>query len=650
LSRALEGLNRHASTHAAGVVISDIPLIERVPLCVPKDDIVTQFTMNDIQAVGLTKFDFLGLKTLTVIKNVLRLVKEGRGEDIDIDSLPLSDSKTYELLSRGDTDGVFQLESTGMREILTNLKPDCIEDIIALIALYRPGPMNMVPEFISRKQRKTKINYVLPQLREILSETYGIILYQEQVMQIAVIIGGYSLSEADTLRKVMSKKNTSEMEKEKPKFLVGAQKNNIPPEKALNIWDQIKDFAEYGFNKSHSTAYAMISYQTAYLKTHYAVEFMAALLTSEKDNRDKIIKYINCCKELGIKVLPPDINESVRDFNVTETCIRFGLAAIKNVGMGSIDAILSARSKLGKFSSLTELCNNVDFSKVNKRVFESLIKCGAFDSLGYRRKQLIGSYESIIESAQKRRKEELCGQSTLFNDFGEMRGNNQHSSYEYLADDTQEWDIKEILYHEKDTMGFYISSHPLSRFVDKLAFVTNIDSEKISEMKDKDIVSFAGNICSIKEITTRKKELMAYIDIEDLKGTINVIFFPDVYKKYAHLLHTDETILIKGSIDVGEESAKVIASEFHILDEYLKTTNTVKVSFKINSSNAKENTVDLLKEIIRTNKGNHQLYLNLQNDKFETVIDMGNNYRINISEEIIKEVDGILGTNSTVLC
>jgi len=400
-SRSLEGLNRHASIHAAGVVISDLPLVERVPLYKsPKDEVVTQFSMNDLQTVGLTKFDFLGLKTLTVIKNALDFIREGRGIEIDINTLPLDESKTYQLLMRGDTDGVFQLESSGMKDILVNMKPDCIEDIIALIALYRPGPMNMVPEFISRKQGKTKIVYEIPELEDILRETYGVIVYQEQVMQIASALGNYTMAEADILRKVMSKKKPSEMEKEKPKFLDGAKSNRISEKKAKKIWEQMETFAEYGFNKSHSTAYAMISYQTAYLKANYPVEFMAALLTSEKDNRDKIIKYIVSCKDSGINVLPPDINESMRDFSVAGEHIRFGLAAVKNVGVGAIDSIISVREDVGNFKTFFDFCDRIDIRKINKRMLESLIKCGAFDSTGYNRRQLMECYEGVLDSAQ----------------------------------------------------------------------------------------------------------------------------------------------------------------------------------------------------------------------------------------------------------
>ena len=348
LSLVLEGLNRHSSVHAAGVVISDAPLVERVPLFAPKDDIVSQYSMKDIEAVGLTKFDFLGLKTLTVIKNAVNFIKESHNIDIDINDLPLDDEETYKLLMKGETDGVFQLESSGMKDLLVNFKPDHIEDIIALIAAYRPGPMKMIPDFIARKHGKQQITYELPQLETILKETYGIILYQEQVMQIANVIGGYTMAQADTLRKVMGKKKVADMEKEKPKFLEGAKKQKINENKAKVIWDQMETFAEYGFNKSHSAAYSIITYQTAYLKTHYPVAFMAALLTSEKDNRDKIIKYMTTCREMSINILPPDINESQKDFSISGENIRFGLAAVKNVGEAAIESIIAMRKK-GKF-------------------------------------------------------------------------------------------------------------------------------------------------------------------------------------------------------------------------------------------------------------------------------------------------------------
>lgn len=648
LSRALEGLNRHASTHAAGMVISDVPLVERVPLCIPKDDVVTQFTMNDIQHVGLTKFDFLGLKTLTVIKNALRFIKEGRGDQIDIDIIPLDDVKTYQLLTKGETDGVFQLESSGMKDILIRLKPDCIEDIIALIALYRPGPMSMVPEFIARKQGNTKIVYELPQLEDILKETYGIILYQEQVMQIAVVIGKYTMAEADTLRKVMSKKKASEMDKEKPKFLEGAKKARIPEAKARKIWEQMESFAEYGFNKSHSTAYAMISYQTAYLKAHYPVEFMAALLTSEKDNRDKIIKHISSCKEAGINVLPPDINESARDFSITGECIRFGLAAVKNVGVSAIDAIISSRAQKGKFSNFNDFCNRIDLSKVNKRVMESLIKCGAFDSLGYRRRELMISYETTMEVAQRRRKEETSLQSTLFAD-SEIKDQNQAVVNDKSMANIPEWDSKELLSHEKETLGFYITGHPLSGFMEKLAVVADTDAENISERKDKENVSFGGVVSNIREVSTKKKDIMAYVTVEDMKGSINVIFFADVYRKVLPILHGDEPVFIRGVLDVAEDSIKVIASEAHLLREIseVKRNYYKSAHFIVNIERVSDDSLVALGNLLKKNPGGNDGYIRLLNAYYEIIVYLGDDNRIELSEKIRKEADRILGDGAT---
>jgi DNA polymerase-3 subunit alpha len=646
LSRALEGLNRHASTHAAGVVISDVPLVERVPLCSPKGDVVTQFAMKDIETIGLTKFDFLGLKTLTVIKNVLRFVKEGRGEAIDMESLSLDDEKTYQLLMRGDTDGVFQLESSGMKDTLVSMKPDCIEDVIALIALYRPGPMNMVPEFISRKQGRTKIVYELPELEAILKETYGVIVYQEQVMQIAGAIGNYTMAEADTLRKVMSKKKAEEMEKEKPKFLSGSKIKKIAEQKAKKIWDQMETFAQYGFNKSHSTAYAMISYQTAYLKAHYPAEFMAALLTSEKDNRDKIIKHIAGCKDMGIFVLPPDINESQRDFSVSGDQVRFGLSAVKNVGVGAIDTVIEARNRLGTFRSFDHFCEHVDFRKVNKRVIESLIKCGAFDAMGYKRRPLMSSYEEIIELAQRRHREKSSGQSSIFDQFEKKESADPDVSEKTMLPDLPEWEHRELLAYEKETLGFYITGHPLSGFTARLGMVANTDAAAILEKKDKEEVSFAGVVSNIREVTTKKKDLMAYVTIEDLKGSITVIFFADVYRKVYDLLHGEEPVLIKGVLDVGEESIKVVASEAVPLAEALDRPFQT-ASFRFDTRRLVDHDLEALRTVLRRHPGKAEGFIHLLDDQSETVIYLGKNILFSPSGQLKEEADRILGADST---
>jgi DNA polymerase-3 subunit alpha len=646
LSRALEGLNRHASTHAAGVVISDMPLVERVPLCAPKDDVVTQFAMKDIETIGLTKFDFLGLKTLTVIKNTLTFIRQGRGQEIDMESLPLDDEKTYQLLMRGDTDGVFQLESAGMKDILVSMKPDCIEDVIALIALYRPGPMNMVPEFISRKQGKTKIAYELPELEAILKETYGVIVYQEQVMQIAGAIGNYTMAEADTLRKVMSKKKAEEMEKEKPKFLSGAKIKKISEQKARKIWDKMETFAQYGFNKSHSTAYAMISYQTAYLKAHYPAEFMAALLTSEKDNRDKIIKHIATCKDMGIFVLPPDINESHRDFSVSGDQIRFGLSAVKNVGVGAIDTIIEARDGLGKFRSFYHFCEHVDLRKVNKRVIESLIKCGAFDAMGYKRRPLMSSYEEIMDLAQRRHREKSSGQSSIFDQFEKIQGDDPDRSEKALMSDLPEWDPRELLANEKEMLGFYITGHPLSRYTERLGMVANTDSESILEKKDKEEVRFTGVVSNIRDVTTKKKDLMAYVTLEDLKGSITAIFFADVYRKASDLLHGDEPILVKGIVDVGEDSIKVIAAEVQLLSEALDLPFQA-ASFRFDTTRLADHDLEALRNLLRKHPGKAEGFIHLLDERSETVIHLGKGILFAPSKSLKEEADRILGTGAT---
>ncbi len=650
LSRSLEGLNRHSSTHAAGVVISDKPLLERVPLCrSPKDDVVTQFSMNDLQAVGLTKFDFLGLKTLTVIRDTLRFIREGKGVELDIQRIPLDDRKTYQLLSQGETDGVFQLESRGMKEILVSMKPDCIEDVIALIALYRPGPLKsgMVQEYISRKQGKTKITYEVPQLEPILKETYGVIVYQEQVMQIASVLANYTMGEADTFRKAMSKKNPAEMEKEKPKFIAGARKNRIPEAKARKIFEQMETFAGYGFNKSHSTAYAMISYQTAFLKAHFPCQFMTALLTSEKNNRDKVIKYISVCKEMGINVLPPDINESMRDFSVTGEHIRFGLAAVKNVGESAVDSIIESRTKEGRFKSFYDFCTRVDLRKINKRVVESLIKCGAFDLMGYRRRPLMEGYEKVIEMTQRGHKGGGRHQAHLFDIHGEDPGGRHDRLEADLIPQVPEWDHQELLQHEKETLGFYITGHPLLRYTDQLYRVVDVDSETILERKDRENVSFAGIVSAHREVTTRRKDIMAYLNIEDLKGSISAIAFTDIYRTHMDLIKGEAPLYFRGTLDVGEESTQVRLTEVKLLSEVLEMPYH-SIHFHVDATVKGPADIESLRVVLDRYRGRFDGYLHIiLPERSETVVYLGEKLRLSISEGMKREADAILGMGST---
>ncbi|MBN2539712.1 MAG: DNA polymerase III subunit alpha, partial [Deltaproteobacteria bacterium] len=644
LSQSLEGLNRHASTHAAGVVISDVPLVERVPLYKsPKnDDIVTQYSMNDLQSVGLTKFDFLGLRTLTVIRDALKFIREGRGEtDFSIESIPLDDEATYNLLAKGQTDGVFQLESAGMKDLLINIKPDCIEDIIALISLYRPGPMTMIPDYIARKQGRQKIVYEDPRLEDILKETYGTIIYQEQVMQIAGAVGGYSMADADNLRRAMSKKKASAMGKESPKFLAGAKKNKISEAKAKKIWDQMETFAGYGFNKSHSTAYTIISFQTAYLKAHYPVEFMTALLTSEKNNRDNIIKYISSCRDMGINVLPPDINESFTDFSIAGDNIRFGLSAVKNVGSGAVDSIILARTSEGKFTSFFDFCDRVDMHRVNKKVIESLIKCGAFDSLEKNRCRLMEGYEDIALVAQKRNIDRMNGQTNLF-DQPEIEDTTQPQ-----LPDVPEWDHDILLSYEKEMLGFYITGHPLLKYADRLNTIVDCNSQTLSGKKDGSIVSVAGVMSNLKEVVTKKKDKMAYVTIEDLKGFITVVVFADLYRDSVSMIKSEEPLYVKGRLDIGDEGAKIVASEITTVEEAIKTPFS-SVHFMVDTKNSNADIIEGLKTILDRHKGNYIGYIHLLSlNGADTIISLGEGSGVEISEDIKKEADEILGPGAT---
>ena len=648
LSLILEGLNRHSSVHAAGVVISDAPLIERVPLFAPKDDIVSQYSMKDIEAVGLTKFDFLGLKTLTVIRNAIDFIKESHNIDIDINNLPLDDKETYRLLMKGETDGVFQLESSGMKDLLVNFKPDHIEDVIALIAAYRPGPMKMIPDFIARKHGKQQIAYELPQLEPILKETYGIILYQEQVMQIANVIGGYTMSQADTLRKVMGKKQVAAMEKEKPKFLEGAKKQKINESKAKTIWDQMETFAEYGFNKSHSAAYAIITYQTAYLKAHYPVAFMAALLTSEKDNRDKIIKHMSNCKEMGINILPPDINESQKDFSISGENIRFGLAAVKNVGEAAIESIIAMRREAA-FISFMDFLSRVDLRKVNRRVIESLIKCGSFDSLGNTRRELMECLDSAMDEAQRKQKELLSNQASIFDHFDTADSTDTNGGGSFQIPHLPEWDRKELLSIEKETLGFYITGHPLHGYADKLNLIANANSTTLNTKRDKDTITIAGIISSLTERLTRKKDVMCNVVLEDLQGSVSIIFWADVYKKFYAMLHADEPVVVQGTVDVGDEALKIIAQDVVPLSKALENPYK-QVRFMIDTDKVTPEKIESLCQTIRKFNGKYEGYIHLLNGKSETVVRLGEHTRIDICDRLQREADAILGEGSTVYC
>ncbi len=641
ISLALEGLTRHASTHAAGVVVTPTPLSEFLPLYVdPKSGgQVTQYPMSYVEKIGLVKFDFLGLKTLTVIENAVRLIREGRDADFNLKLIPDDDKKTFELLSRGETTGVFQLESSGMKEYLVKLKPNCFEDLIAMVALYRPGPLGsgMVDSFIKRKHGSEKFEYDFPQLEPILKDTYGVIVYQEQVMLIAQVLANYSLGGADLLRRAMGKKKAEEMEKQKKIFLAGAAENKLNLKKAEGVFDLMAKFAAYGFNKSHSAAYALIAYQTAYLKAHYPVEFMAALLTEDMENTDKVIKNIGEVRAMGVEVLPPDINASARSFTVSEGVMRFGLGAVKGVGAAALDSIQEVR-KEKPFASMQDFCERVDLRKVNKKVVEALIKCGAFDSLGGKRAQFYASFEESMEIGQRLQKELESGQDSLFGskEILSLGGN----GYGELPD-IEEWDEKTLLSYEKEALGFYVSGHPLARYSDSIKRFATCETSELSERTDKEQVKVCGIVSGIKELMTKKGDRMAFVSLEDLSGSVEVIVFPEVYAAAMDLLKGEDPILVSGELDIGEEACKILANEVALLKD-VKETMAQRVHIRLSTPGLEEIKLRQLKGLIQRYRGNCdvQLHIVIPN-RSETTIALPKQLKMSASDEAMAAAEAL---------
>jgi DNA polymerase-3 subunit alpha len=515
--------------------------------------------MKYTEMTGLIKFDFLGLKTLTVIEIANQLIAKTIGKRLDIAAIPMDDEKTYKLLRKGDALGVFQLESSGMRALLTSMKPELFTDLIALVALYRPGPLEsgMVDDFVNTKHGKMVAKYPLPQLEPILKETYGVIVYQEQVMKIANVLANYSLGDADILRRAMGKKIPEVMNNEKEKFMNGCRTNNIPEDKAEYIFDLMAKFAGYGFNKSHSAAYALIAYQTAFLKAHFPAQFMAALLSCDVSNTDKVVLYINECKDREIEVLPPDINESDHNFNVIEGRIRFGLAAVKNVGGAALDSIIEERVKEGPYKSLENFCNRIDSRRVNRRVIESLIKAGAYDSLGVKRSQLFAILDQALDQAQSAQRDKQSGQISLFGLLPE--GDSLKATSIHLPD-IPEWDQRELLAAEKETVGFYITGHPLDAYRKDLKEMVDADLATLSDSKEERPVRVGGLIRTLKEHKSKNGERMAFVTLEDLSGSMEIIIFPRTFAECSELLNTSDPLIIQGNLQTSDErGVKIIA-------------------------------------------------------------------------------------------
>ncbi|MDK2810613.1 MAG: polymerase subunit alpha [Petroclostridium sp.] len=661
-AKALEGLPRHASTHAAGVVISKEPISTYVPLQKNDDNITTQFPMGTLEELGLLKMDFLGLRTLTVIRDAVNMIKQSKNIEIDINSISFDDKPVFEILCQGYTEGVFQLESAGMKQFMKELQPQSLEDIIAGISLYRPGPMDQIPRYIRNKNNPHEIRYKHPLLENILNVTYGCIIYQEQVMQIVRELGGYSLGRADLVRRAMSKKKADVMEKEKNNFiygivdetgeviLPGAIRRGVEERVAEEIFDEMMDFAKYAFNKSHAAAYAVIAYQTAWLKCYYPTEFMAALLTSVLDNSTKVSQYIQECKRLGIKLLPPDINESYDGFTVSGNCIRFGLVAVKNVGRNIIRDVVEERTTRGAFKSFRDFCERMSEKDLNKRLIESLIKCGAFDCFGVYRSQLMAVYEKIIDSIGQNKKRNLDGQISLFcNEF-----NSRHNfSVNDDLPQIKEYPVKVLLSMEKETIGLYLSGHPLDPYriqLDQVINATTADilslEENISEtnlnhstkvLADGTEVILGGIIISKKTKTTKNNSLMAFITLEDLFGTIEVIVFPKILDKYYNYIIEDNIVTIKGRISIREEEQpKILCEEIMPLKMISKAK---KLYIKIRSKN--NNILDRVTPVLRFFNGDTPVYVYFEENEKITVA--SRDMWVNLNDLLITELKNIVG-------
>lgn len=643
-AQVLEGLTRHASIHAAGVVIADRNLTDYVPLFKTSDDqITTGYSMDGIAKIGLLKMDFLGLRTLTVIDKAVKWVKKTRGIDIDITKIPLDDKKTYELLGEASSLGIFQLESGGMRELLKKIKPSEFEDLISILALYRPGPMGsgMLEDFIKRKRGEAPVKYPHPKLEKVLKETFGIIVYQEQVMQVTNVLAGFSMTAADHLRRAMSKKIQDVMDSMRRDFVEGCKKHSqIREDEANRLFDLIDYFSGYGFNKSHSAAYALISYQTAYLKANYPVEFMCALLTSERDNTDKVVEYVKGCEQIGIDIQPPDVNESVVEFSVVDDqTIRFGLLAVKNLGQGAIESIVREREKNGPFKSIFDFCKRVDLRQVNRKVLESLIKCGAFDGFGARRSQLTAVVDRALEIGANDQREKAAGQISFF----DMEGDGQSGFAEEAEalPDIKEWAQNEILAYEKQYLGFYLSGHPLEHYQAETEKFSDYTSKTIKGASEGQMVKMVGMIKAVKLTNTRKtNERMALARIEDVEGELETVIFPKTYIKVADLLTDGQVLVVMGKVSHREDSVNIIVEDLKRIEDIYKSIKAIN----LNVAGVDETGLEKLKTKLARFPGQIPVYLRLNTKSFKGVdILVGKDLHVQPSENLLSEIKELVG-------
>jgi DNA polymerase-3 subunit alpha len=644
-AKKLEGLVRNAGVHAAGVVISPKPLTELVPLHRTKnEEIVTAFDMVAIEKLGLLKMDFLGLTTLTILDDAVKLIEQTRGQKVKLDEIP-QDPTTYEkVFHSGLTSGVFQFESHGMRDVLRRYRPNSIEDLTALNALYRPGPIQggMIDDFIERKHGRRRIEYELPELQEILQETLGVIVYQEQVMQIANRLAGYSLGDADLLRRAMGKKKAEEMAQQRDRFVQGATQRGFPAKKITKIFDLMEQFAGYGFNKSHSAAYAWLAYQTAYLKTHFPVEFMAALLTSVTGSTDDVVKYINECREMGISVEAPDINVSDANFTPHGAAIRFGLAAVKNVGGNAIESIVAARKKLNRFQSIYEFCENVDLRLLNKRVLESLIKSGAMDSLG-RRAQLMAVLDKAMERAQKTQRDAESGQHGLFGVFQQEEAPVNNDKLPEVPD----WDEHVRLAAEKEILGFFITGHPLEKYRDKLTDLGALSTEEIGAMKSStgkdENITTAGIITNVRVLKSKKGDFYAQGTLEDMAGAVDMLVFPEAYRKLNEKVKLEVPVLVRCGVRIEEgANPKVTVNDITPLEE-AKVPLPRALRIRIPVQTAQEGTVDALHTLFSERKGEAKVLFDVEREGDFMVVMEAEGYNVLPDRNFIARVEELCG-------
>ncbi len=650
MSMKLEGLPRHASTHAAGVVICDKPVVEYVPLNSNDGVVTTQYTMTTLEELGLLKMDFLGLRTLTVIHNAVLEAERNYEIKIDMTKINYDDKKVFELISSGKTDGVFQLESPGMRQFMKELQPNCLEDIIAGISLYRPGPMEFIPKYIKGKNNKDSIVYTHNALEKILEPTYGCIVYQEQVMQIVRDLAGYSLGRSDLVRRAMSKKKADVMAQERKNFIEGfgddvpgCVKNGIDRESAEKIFDEMTDFAKYAFNKSHAAAYAVVAYQTAYLRTYYPVEFMAALMTSVMNFPDKVSEYIAACRKMNIKILPPDINESFHNFSVAGGKIRYSLSAVKNVGVGNVKALVEEREKNGNYISMTQFLNRLS-GDMNTRAVESLIKAGAFDSLGGKRSQYMSVYKQVYTGLGQAKKRTMAGQLNLF----EMIAQSDDELYKDELPEIPEYQKKQLLTLEKEVLGIYVSGHPLSEYkdvIEKYTTHTSIEfSSDYADLFDSQKVCVGGIVSEVSVKYTKNNKVMAFVNIEDLDGIIEIIMFPEIYSRYSELLFENNVILVSGKASVSDDQpTKVICESVTSYNDivYQSQTLWLKISKDL------ELTPNDIFSVLKKYKGKTPviLYDERKKQKFKLADE---NY-ISVDSSILAELKNLLGEKSVIL-